>query len=56
MKNLVLATRNMHKLKEFKQILPGYEILTLDDIGFEGDIEETGSTFEENSYCKTLAV
>lgn len=56
MKRIVLASRNAHKIEEFSKMLEGYEILSLDDIGFEGDIEETGTTFEENAKCKTDAV
>ena len=32
------------------------ELLSLDDIGFEGDIEENGTTFEENAMIKAKAV
>lgn len=56
MKNLVIATNNSHKLKEFKEILTNYNIISLKDIGFEDDIEETGSTFEENAVIKARAV
>ena len=56
MKKIVLATTNQHKLKEVKSILDGYEILSLKDIGFSGEIEETGDTAEENSKIKAVAV
>ncbi len=51
---LVLATNNAHKISEIKSLLPDsdFEILTLDDLGFEGDIEEYGSTLEENALIK----
>ncbi len=54
---LVLASRNTHKIKEIKEILrqrTGFEleILSLDDIGYAGEIEENGTTFEENAIIK----
>ena len=39
-------------LSIMKDGLPGGELLLLSDIGFSGDIEENGSTFEENSKIK----
>ena len=55
-KTIVLASNNEHKLKEFKEILTGYNIITLNDIGFYDDIEETGSTFEENALIKAKTI
>ena len=53
---LILASRNKKKIREMEAILAGHfpdvHILSLDDIGFEGDIEENGSTFEENALIK----
>ena len=53
---LILASRNKKKIREMEDILathfPGIHILSLDDIGFEGDIEEDGTTFEENALIK----
>ena len=52
----VLASNNKKKLAELFSImredLPGNELLLLSDIGYYGDIEENGSTFEENSKIK----
>ncbi len=56
MKKMVLASNNEHKLKEFKDILTDYDIITLDDIGYTEDIEETGETFEDNALIKAKAV
>jgi len=55
-KKIVLASNNEHKLKEFKEILTSYKIITLKDIGFTEEIEETGSTFEENALIKAKTV
>ena len=53
---MVMASRNRGKIKELETLLreisPDIEILGLDDIGFEGDIEENGETFEENAFIK----
>ncbi len=51
-KTIIFATGNEHKAHELRRILPQYEILTLKDVNFDGDIEEDGETFEENSLIK----
>ena len=54
---LVLASHNPHKIKEIEAVLArcgitDIELLSLTDIGYEGDIEENGTTFEENAVIK----
>ena len=56
MEKIILASNNKHKIKEFREILTDYEILSLADIGFEEDIEETGATFEENALIKAKTI
>ena len=48
---IVLATGNLHKVKEIKDILKGLDIkfLTLQDFPKMPDIVEDGKTFEENA-------
>ena len=54
---LVFATHNVHKHDEVKQLLPAHiELLSLSDIGCTEDIEETGSTLEENAMIKARYV
>lgn len=54
---LVFASNNAHKLEEVRGIMPeGIEVLSLKDIGFDAEIEETGTTLEENSAIKAEAV
>ena len=54
---LVFASNNAHKLSEVRAIMPeGIEVLSLKDIGFESEIEETGTTLEENSRIKARCV
>jgi XTP/dITP diphosphohydrolase len=50
---LILATNNLHKVEEIESCIGDkFDILTLDQLGFQGDIEETGNTLEENSLLK----
>lgn len=53
---LVLASRNQKKIAELRTMMaehfPDVEVLSLDDIGYKGDIEENGTTFEENAMTK----
>ena len=56
MKKIVLASNNEHKIKEVKEILNDYEIITLNDIGYFEEIEETGSTFFENALIKAKTI
>lgn len=55
---LILASNNGHKLREFTQILSplGIEIVSQSDAGCHFEVEETGTTFEENAYLKAAAV
>lgn len=52
---LVAATKNAHKLREMREILTSYEIVSAADAGFLGEPEETGSTFRENALIKARA-
>jgi len=56
MKKIVLASNNKHKVKEIKEILNNVEILTLKDIGYFDEIEETGSSFMENALIKARTI
>ncbi len=56
---LVLASRNRKKIAEVEALLsahiPGVRILSLDDIGYVGDIVEDGETYEDNALIKARA-
>ena len=56
MKTIVLASSNKHKLKEYKEILKDYNIITLKDIDYSNEIEEDGKTFEENALIKAKTI
>lgn len=50
---IVFASNNPNKVAEMKQALgDGFELLSLSDIGFEGEIPETGETLEHNAEEK----
>lgn len=54
---LVFASNNQHKLEEVRQILPiNVEVISLREIGFVQEIDETGTTLEENSALKAQEV
>lgn len=54
---ILLATNNTHKVEEIAHTLgEAFQIITLQQMGFEGDIEETGSTLAENSLLKAQVI
>ena len=55
---VVLASKNKHKLVEISKITEkfGFELILQSELGVDIDVEETGSTFEENSFIKAEAV
>ena len=55
---LVLASKNEKKLREMDEILSalGIEVISEAQAGVDVDVEETGTTFEENSLLKARAV
>ena len=55
---VILASNNKHKLEEIKKILTplGYEVVSQAEAGVDIDVEETGTTFEENAALKAQAV
>jgi len=55
---LVLASKNKKKLVEMQEILSalGVEVVLQSEVGVDVDVEETGTTFAENSALKARAV
>ncbi len=55
---VVLASKNKHKLQEISKITEQFdiELILQSQCGVDIDVEETGTTFEENSYIKAKAV
>jgi XTP/dITP diphosphohydrolase len=59
MRTAILASQNKNKIKEIRAILGKYglDVITRDDAGIPADdIEETGTTFEENSHLKASVI
>src|SRR6266550_2056914 len=57
MHQLLLATRNSHKTREFSEILgAGFAVRDLSDEAEAPVIEESGSTFAENAILKAVAI
>lgn len=55
---VVLASKNPHKLVEISRITEKFdmELVLQSELGVDIDVEETGTTFEENSFLKAQAV
>jgi XTP/dITP diphosphohydrolase len=53
---LLIASANKGKVAEYRALLDGVdcELLSLADAGLDGDIEETGTTYEENARLKAV--
>ena len=56
--DIVIATTNLGKLKEYREMLEKHSVncLSLKDINFDMEIIEDGNTFKENSYIKAKAI
>ena len=56
MRKIVLASNNIKKIKELKEILKDYpyEIYSLKDMNIDIEVEEDGLTFEENAKKKAV--
>jgi XTP/dITP diphosphohydrolase len=56
MRTLLVATTNRHKLEEYRTIFSDipFQLLSLNDIRLDLDVEETGTTFQENAEIKAL--
>lgn len=58
MKKLIVASNNKHKISEIKQILRDFpfQILSMQEAGINTDVDENGSTFEENAHIKAIEI
>ena len=56
MKKIVLATTNPGKIREIKQILSDYELVTLKDLNCNIDVVEDGKTFKDNALKKAREI
>ena len=55
-RRIVVATNNQGKLKEIREILKDFELLSLKDINCEVEVEEDKETFEGNSLKKAKEI
>jgi XTP/dITP diphosphohydrolase len=55
-KQIIIASNNAGKIRELKQLLPNYELLSLNNVGFVEEITEPYETFEENAQQKARTV
>ena len=55
---LIIASNNKGKVREYKEIFEpsGFRVLSQEEAGIRLDVEETGTTFEENALLKARAV
>ena len=58
MKKVLIATQNKGKMREYEEMLKplGFSLLSLKDVGFTGEVKETGITFKDNSYLKAKTI
>ena len=52
MKKIIVATNNKGKLKEIREILTDYELLSLEEVGINVKVKEDENTFRGNSLKK----
>lgn len=55
-KTIVVASGNKGKLKEIQDLLPDFNVVSYKELGFNEEIEETGTTFYENALIKAKTV
>ena len=57
-RRIIFATGNQGKMKEIREIMQdlNVEVVSLKEIGLETDIEENGTTFEENALIKAKTI
>ena len=56
MSTYLLASNNAGKLREFREIFSEDTILSLKDISLEIEVEEDGTTFEDNAIKKAREI
>ncbi|MFA7075916.1 MAG: RdgB/HAM1 family non-canonical purine NTP pyrophosphatase [Candidatus Izemoplasmatales bacterium] len=56
MKEIIIASANPGKIKEYQNALNDYKLYSMIDLGVNVEIEETGITFQENALIKAKAL
>ena len=55
-KEIIIASGNKGKIKEAEEILEGYKIIPIKELGIDIDVEEDKETFEENAIKKAKEI
>lgn len=55
-KEIIVASNNQGKIREIQDILKGYRVISMKELGMDIDIEENGETFEENALIKARTI
>ena len=55
-KEIIVASNNKGKIREIEDILKGYKVISMKDLGIDIEIEEDGETFEENALIKARTI
>lgn len=56
MEEIIIASGNKGKIKEAQEILTGYKVVSIKDVGVDIDVEEDKETFEENAIKKASEI
>ncbi|MBP5772726.1 MAG: XTP/dITP diphosphatase [Eubacterium sp.] len=58
MRKIIFATTNKNKVREVNMMMEGFDVklIPMSELGIDIDIEETGTTFEENAIIKAKAI
>ena len=58
MKKIIFATGNKDKMREIREIMADtdVEVLSMKEVGIQVDVDENGSTFDENAVIKAKAI
>lgn len=56
LKRIAVASGNKDKIREIREIFADMEIISMRELGFDGDIAETGKSFKENAKIKAGAI
>ncbi len=56
MEEIIIASGNKGKIKEAQEILAGYKVVSIKEIGVDIDVEEDKETFEENAIKKATEI
>ncbi len=56
MKKILIASNNESKIKEIREILKNYELISLEDIQCKIEVEENQETFEKNAKKKAIEI